>query len=86
MKELTGMTLKVKDAQLPMDLTINNLGSIGNAKIVEAPRIYVDDKNAEAMGTYSDKTVGMAKKGNVIFSGVPTVCGISHCFPAGKAG
>ena len=71
MKELTGMTLKVKDAKLPMALNIDNLGSIGNAKIAESPRIYVDDKSSEAMGMYSDKTIGMAKKGNVIFSGVP---------------
>ena len=71
MKELTGMTLKVKDAILPMSLSINKLGTVGNAKVAESPRIYVDDKSANAMGFYSDKTVGMAKKGSHIFSAVP---------------
>ena len=71
MQELTGMKLKVKDAVMPMALDINGLGGIGNARIAESPRIYVDDPAASAMGHYSDKTVGMAKKGKVIFSGVP---------------
>ncbi len=71
MKELTGMTLKVKDAVLPMSLNISKLGTIGSEKVAESPRIYVDDKSANAMGFYSDKTVGMAKKGSHIFSAVP---------------
>ena len=76
MHELTGIALDYKTERLPFVMTLNSGAQLGNPKLEEAPRVFVADKDCEALAKYSDGTVAMARKSmpgkaTAIFSGVP---------------
>ena len=76
MQELTGIRLDYSTEKLPITMTLASGTAVGNPKIQEAPRVFVEDQQCTVLGSYSDGTVAMAKKqladdATAIFSGVP---------------
>ena len=76
MFDLTGIKLDYALEKTPMVQTTFDGKKYGNAKILEAPRVFSVDKDVEVLGRYPDKKVGAVKKdlpggSTVFFSGVP---------------
>ncbi|MBR6374188.1 MAG: hypothetical protein IKS20_13500, partial [Victivallales bacterium] len=76
MLELTGMALDFSTDKLPMAMNMLDGPTLGNPKLMEAPRVFVTDKDSVALAKYSNSSVAMAKKhladkSTAIFSGVP---------------
>ncbi len=76
MHELTGLELDYTLEKQPIAMTLSSGNVLGNPKLMEAPQVFVADKDGTALATYSNGTVAMAKKlladkSTAIFSGVP---------------